>query len=318
MRNSTTSLLFIFLFVASGCSVSSGIQTPDQNTLNATQEADAGGSPMIPTLRQVGTRGWFVLDGPFAEFDPTAPSVEIWTPDGDANAPVIVYAHGGAGYSEEDRARVAMFRRNGFATISFDAYLMNGIDNWRFVIRKVANISKQKMIWGVFNGAVSYAATHDGWDNRNIFLYGTSNGGRVVLYAGSEIENENVRGIISEAPAGSGFALDDYSIPTIIIFGALDTWGGKSNTDFVWTRTYPGSPLISIKDWVDAEQVKGRPVKFIFYENAGHLLFEGPLELVTEHRGKSITFTAYRGAAEGVLDQYERDVMSFVRAKLVQ
>lgn len=257
-----------------------------------------------------------MLDGPFAEFDPAHPAVEVWTPDGDENAPVMVYAHGGAGYREDDRARVAMFRRNGFATISFDAYVMNGFDDWNFVSRRVANIGKQNMIWGVFNGAVDYAATNDDWDNRNIFLYGGSNGARVVLYAGSKIENENIRGIIAEAPAGSGFALGDYEIPTIILFGALDTWAGKSDTDHVWKRTYPDSP-ISIEDWVNGRQEQGRPVKLILYEKAGHSLFEGPLELVTVRRGDAIAFTAHQGAAEGVLDQYEKDVMSFVTGKLV-
>ena len=164
------------------------------------------------------------------------------------------------------------FAATDFATISFDSYVMNGFDDWNFVTRIVANSGKQSMIWGVFKGAVEYAAEYDDWDNRNIFLYGGSNGGRVVLYAGSEIQNGNIRGIISEAPAGSGFTLGDYNIPTIIPFGALDTWAGKSDTDYVWKRTYPNSP-ISIEDWVHAQQAKGRPVKFIFYENAGHLLF---------------------------------------------
>lgn len=238
-------------------------------------------------------------------------------PKGDKKAPILVYAHGGAGYREDDRARVEMFRRNGFATISFDSYVMNGFDDWNFVTRKVANSGKQSMIWGIFKGAVEYAAKSDDWDNRNIFLYGGSNGGRVVLYAGSEIKNGNIRGIISEAPAGSGFALGDYDIPTIIPFGALDTWAGKSDTDYVWKRTYPDSPT-SIEDWVHAQQAKGRPVRFVFYENAGHLLFEGPLEKVTVRRGDSIAFSAYQGADEGVLEQYEHDVIAFAKSHLAQ
>lgn len=290
---------------------------PDQETMGAAQEADAGGSPMLPTLREVGSRGWFVLDGPFAQFDPSHPAVEVWTPDADANAPVMVYAHGGAGYREDDRARVALFRRNGFATVSFDAYVMNGLDNWQFVTRRIANIGKQQMIWGVLKGAVAYAAAKDGWDHRNIFLYGGSNGARVVLHAGSEIGSRSIRGIVAEAPAGSGLALGDLSIPTIIPFGALDTWAGTSDKDFVWTRTYPNSP-ISIQAWVDAQQAKGHPVRFVFYENAGHLLFEGPLERVTVRRGDVIAFTAYQGAAEGVLEQYEEDVMSFVSGQLIE
>ncbi len=307
MRTLHTLGSLVLLFSVCGCS---------------TVSRDSASEPLVdarvtPKLREVGSRGFFVLDGPFAEFDATHPSVEIWMPKGDKKAPIMVYAHGGAGYREDDRARVGMFRRNGFATISFDSYAMNGFDDWDFVTRKVANSGKQSMIWGVFKGAVKYTAENDAWDNRNIFLYGGSNGGRVVLYAGSEIVNHNIRGIIAEAPAGSGFTLGDYDIPTIIPFGALDTWAGKSATDYVWKRTYPDSP-ISIEDWVLAQQAKGRPVKLVFYENAGHSLFEGPLEKVTVRRGDSIAFEAYQGAADGVLEQDEQDVIAFAKSHLAQ
>jgi len=72
----------------------------------------------------------------------------------------------------------------------------------------------------------------------------------------------------SRAPVTFAFLLcslsGDVDIPTIIPFGALDTWAGQSDTDYVWKRTYPDSP-ISIEDWVHAQQAKGRPVKFVFY-----------------------------------------------------
>lgn len=317
MRNLNALLLFILSLLTSGCGTPPGGAESQLPSSRESEEAGPVSSRITPTLREVGSRGFFTLSGPFAEFDPNHPSVEIWTPDSHNNAPVVVYAHGGAGYREDDRARVEMFRRNGFATISFDSYEMNGFDDWQFVTRKVTNSGKQNMIWGVFKGAVEHASKGNDWDNQNIFFYGGSNGGRVILYAGSEIENKNVRGIISEAPAGSGFTLGDYDIPTIIPFGALDTWAGRSDTDYVWKRTYPNSP-VSIEDWVTSQQAKGRPVKFIFYENAGHLLFEGPLELVTVRRGDAIAFTAYQGAAEGVLAQYERDVITFVNNNLAE
>ncbi len=272
--------------------------------------------PAGAVLKAVGSRGWFTTVGPYAEFDPKNALVEIWTPREAPRAPVMVYAHGGAGYREDDRARVEMFRRNGFATISFDAYEMNGLDDWQFVTRRVTNRGKQNMIWSVFKGAVDHAATNNGWDNRNIVLYGGSNGGRVVLFAGSEIANGRIRAIVSEAPAATGFTLGDYNVPTLIPFGKLDNWAGKSETDYVWTRTYPNSP-VSIEDWVTSRQEAGRPVRFVFYENAGHLLFEGPLKEVSVRRGDAIAFTGYQGAGEGVLEQYEQDVISFVNTHLV-
>ena len=306
-------LFLVFILALSGYGGAPSASESGPAGQKEVQQAGSEGSRITPELREVGSRGFFALVGPFAEFDPDHSSVEIWTPGGDKRAPIVVYAHGGAGYREDDRARVEMFRRNGFATISFDSYEMNGFDDWNFVTRKITNGGKQNMIWGVFKGAVEYAADNDGWDNQNIFLYGGSNGGRVVLYAGTEITNKHIRGIISEAPAATGFSLGDLNIPTIIPFGAMDNWAGRSETDYVWKRTYPNSP-VSIEDWVKLLQEKGRPIAFIFYENAGHLLFEGPLKKVTVRRGDAIAFTAYEGAGEGVLEQYERDVITFVNA----
>ncbi len=204
-----------------------------------------------------------------------------------------------------------MIRQNGFATISFDSYEMNGLD-WNFVTRRVTNNGKQNLIWGVFEGALKYALKENKkWDVNNIFLYGASNGGRTVLYAGSEFPFKNIRGIISEAPAATGYALGDLNIPAIILFGAMDNWAGKSETDYVWTRTYPNSP-ISVEDWLKSQQEKSHPIKFIFYENAGHLLFEGPLEKVTVKRGDKIAFTAYQGASDEALKRYENDVITFI------
>lgn len=304
-------VLLVSLSLAAG-SPAPGAAAPQPDTTARADAANALPANTIPTLRAVGSRGFFDLDGPFAAFDPKHPSVEIWVPKGNRRAPVVVYAHGGAGFREDDRARVEMFRRNGFATISFDSYEMNGFSDWNFVTRRVANNGKQAMIWGVFEGAVAFAANSDRWDARNIFLYGTSNGGRAVLHAGAAIDNHNIRGIIAEAPAGSGFTLQDYDTPTILLFGALDTWAGQSDTDYVWTRTYPDSP-VSIEAWVKTEQARARPVQFIFYENAGHLMFDGPLQRVTIPRGDAVSFTAYQGAGDGVLQRYERDVIAFAR-----
>ena len=267
-------------------------------------------------LVEVGSRGWLTTRGPFAVFDPDHASVQVWVPKDNSEAPVIVYAHGGAGYREDDQARVEMMRRNGFATISFDAYEMNKLEDWEFINRRVTNSGKQNLIWGVFKGAVEYAFRGDQWDNRNVFFYGGSNGGRVILYAGSEFSDSRVRGIIAEAPAATGFELGDYDTPTIVSFGALDNWAGKTKTDFVWNRTYPSSPT-SIKAWVDSQRAADRPIDLIFYENAGHLLFDGPLEEVTIMRGDKIAFTAYKGAADGVLELYEEDIQKFIAANRV-
>ncbi|MGH8223495.1 MAG: alpha/beta hydrolase family protein, partial [Woeseiaceae bacterium] len=161
-------LFFVMVHSGSGCSTAPRGLESDPIVSSEARCNGPADSKITPALREVGSRGFFVLDGPFAEFEPSHSSVEIWMPKGDKKAPILVYAHGGAGYREDDRARVEMFRRNGFATISFDSYVMNGFDDWNFVTRKVANSGKQSMIWGIFKGAVEYAAKSDDWDNRNI------------------------------------------------------------------------------------------------------------------------------------------------------
>lgn len=108
-----------------------------------------------------------------------------------------------------------MLRREGYATISFDSYEMNGFD-WEFVTSKVINAGKQNMIWGVLKGALQHAANGDGWDNQNIFLYGASNGARVVLHGATEFEDLPIRGVIAEAPSANGYPIGDIRIPTII------------------------------------------------------------------------------------------------------
>ncbi len=272
-------------------------------------------APVLPTLRPVGNRGFYALSGEFAEFNVDDPTVEVWTPEGRPDAPIVVYAHGGGGYQDDDRARVEMFRRNGFATISFDSYLMNGFTDWEFVARRITNGGKQEMIWNVFRGALDHAKSGGAWDHRAIVLYGGSNGGRVVLRAGAELADAAAKAIVAEAPAASGYELGHVTVPTLIPFGALDTWAGRSDTDYVWRRTYPTSP-VSLEAWVEGQQHAGHPVRFIFYEDAGHLLFAGPLREVTVQRGEAVAFTSYEGAGPGVLEQYERDVIGFVREAL--
>ena len=76
--------------------------------------------------------------------------------------------------------------------------------------------------------------------------------------------------------------------------------------------------ILHCKHFVKSLQEIGRPIQLVFYENAGHLLFEGPLKKVSVRRGDAIAFTAYEGAGEGVLEQYERDAFAFVNRHLAQ
>ena len=88
-----------------------------------------------------------------------------------------------------------MYRNQGFATISFDAFEMNDFDDWRWVNRKIASNSKQRMIFSVLEGAFQYTLKKIDWDTEKIYLYGQSNGGRVVVAAQKQLTPlQNIKG----------------------------------------------------------------------------------------------------------------------------
>ena len=96
--------------------------------------------------------------------------------------------------------------------------------------------------------AYDYVLRRSDWDTERIFLYGASNGGRVVLCIPSLVKEPfRIRGILSEAPASTGCSLpDDLDIPTRILYGEEDDWGNSPNVptlSFEW-----GNP--SMQAWV--------------------------------------------------------------------
>jgi dienelactone hydrolase len=248
-------------------------------------------------------------------FSPTDPLVQIHSPDTGAKPPVLIYAHGGSGFLSSDRKRVAMFRHRGFATISFDAYKMNGLDP-REVNRHYSNYHKQSLTLNVAKGAYEYALTRKDWDARNIFLYGQSNGGRVAITLPRFVSDaSHIRGILAEGMSSSGLPSQDLKIPTRLYYGKQDTWGGDSP---MWIRTRHNP--VSVEDWVAECRKTGTDVELDLYENAGHSFhYHGGFMKKTSERGRSgFSFTAHLGAYGSVIIQYEKDVFEFVDSRLVQ
>ena len=138
-----------------------------------------------------------------------------------------------------------------------------------------------------------------------------------MLHGASKLTTDKIKGVISEAPAAAGRKLGDLKVPTIIAHGKMDNWGGRFGTDYIWKRTFPFSP-ISVEKWVQSLQENERPIRFIFYKNAGHSFHSGSLERVSQVRVGGASFTAYLGAVEGVVAQYERDVFAFVKENMAR
>ena len=210
---------------------------------------------------------YFVKKGTEAKFESDHAEVNIWTPENVKKPPVMIYFHGGAGYRDDDKVRVSTFRQNGFATISFDAFIMNGQDDWKWVNRNVTNIGKQMMVNGVAKGAYEYALTRKDWDTKNIFVYGQSNGARVALMLPSVVSDpSHIRGVLAEGMPTIGLPYKDAIVPTRLYYGKKDTWGGRHDEDFMWSRVWRITK-VSVEDWVSEQD---EDVKMVFYANARH------------------------------------------------
>jgi len=84
-----------------------------------------------------------------------------------------------------------------------------------------------------------------------------------------KVKNDtNTKKIVTHGDQSPGYVAGNYSINQTIVNQYEET---------------------NIKKWRQLAEhwypKKGRPIKFLFYENAGHLLFEGPLKKVTIRRG---------------------------------
>ena len=215
-----------------------------------------------PDTEPVGVRNLLKIVGPVAQFEFDNSSTYIWSPDNMISPPIMIYAHGGSGYRNSDQVRVSIFRNKGFATISFDAYEANGFYDWKWVNRKLSNKSKQKMIFSILSGAYGYALKRRDWDTKNIFLFGHSNGGRVVVAVQSAFKSiDNIRGIIAEGMATGGMPLSKCLIPTFLAYGERDNWGSFRVDRRMYERPqkfiagFPNSTkLPSIQSWAKTQK----------------------------------------------------------------
>ena len=160
--------------------------------------------------------------------------------------------------------------------------------------------------------AYDYVLQRSDWDSERIFLYGQSNGGRAVLCFPSLIkEPSRIKGILSEAPAGTGCPLpDDLEIPTRIFYGEEDNWGNSPYIpNLIFERGNPPLPT-----WVKGMRKRGRDIELMFYEVAGHSFHSGMLRTYKKCFSTGRCSTGNLGASSKAVNLYERDVKAFIDA----
>lgn len=251
--------------------------------------------------------GFHRVDGPLAEFDPCHGSVQLSLPGLFADRladkpPLMIIIHGGNGPGSAEHEMVRRMNARGVATLLYDAYAMNGFQyrGTALFLTGTSNESRQRMIFKVSLGAYAWAKQQPQIDASRIVIHGLSNGGSVALNMAALVQPEHVRAVFAEGPSPTGIGMPDtIKVPLKLVFGKLDNYGGKTDDDWMYTRTdpcafnrpstlaaagtatrcnalsAPGAMTISPQAWGESLQAQGQPIEFWFYDDAAHGLLAG-------------------------------------------
>ena len=253
-----------------------------------------------PQMKKAG--GPSTVIGKVSKFDPCHSSVNFKTPP-TKSSPLIILLHGGGG-AKDVAAIDQAFLDMGMATLSFDAFKMNGFEKTPFI----TNWSRQRMIWSISLGAYKWALKQSHYPVGDVYIYGISNGATVTANLAGSIKPEIIKGFIAEGTSNGGAGMGLPNIlknPLLMVFGELDNlatpiakrrWnhpspcrfsglsksmpkGTAENCNFV---NAPDGMSITIDDW--AKQVtkigKGK-LDFKFIKGGAHCIMCEPLNIQT-------------------------------------
>lgn len=282
---------------------------------------------------------FFTVQGQLAGFDPCNPHVKFRLPDGVNLPPLMISVHGGGGVKDV-LGSDAEFYRQGFATLAFDAYEMNGFSGRSslFWARQVTNESRQRMLLTTAWAAVQWAMARADIDTRRIYLFGISNGAAVVANLAAMVDPTHVKGIIAEGITPIGLGLPaDIRVPLMLAFGKLDNFGSPRAEVMRWMLTgscrlnirfvlsppgtsencsgdsLPGHNTPTPLEWAGSLQGKSQPIEMAFFDEMAHNAFFGPLSLQTARWGNGEVLHSSLGANDAARKQFMRAMMDFLR-----
>ena len=284
-----------------------------------------------------GSGGFYVITGDLAHFDPCHRAVSFRKPSAVQNPPLVIMLHGGAGLTNSTTSLATELRRQGFATLTFDAYRMNGFNrDPMFWNTRVNPAPKQHMLFKIALGAYEWALTRTDIDTNSIYFYGISNGATVVLNLAAITSPEHVRGVFAEGAPSVGLGLPDtLVVPVRLIYGKLDNHSGRHESDWMWLRSSEcflhkphdlspqgtahwchiprnfNSVAISPLDWSNRQKDSGADLEVWFYEDGAHDFFYGPIDrgmLVINERFNRF---AWVGASRATQRSMISDIVNF-------
>ena len=287
------------------------------------------------------------VEGPLADFDPCHRSVQLSMPSIFAKKragkpPVIIIAHGGGGVGGYERDFAKLMNQNGFATLLYDAFEMNGLRSGsELVLYQMRNSARQRMIYKATTGAFQWVLKNDKLDADKIFLQGLSNGGSVAINMAASTDGKNLKGVIAEGSpaAGIGFP-NDINVPLLMIYGSADVYGGTSANDFMHLRGnaclqneyYELAPkgfsevchMYSNKSnlmptpvsWYEKIKSKGGDIKLELVDGGGHGMMFDNFSASVRPLGGGRSYYMSRGASADTRKRLEKLVIDFFESKL--
>jgi dienelactone hydrolase len=210
-----------------------------------------------------------------AGFDSKSAQVFIHKPKSQKASPVLLYIHGGGGFTPGEQKVPELFRSFGFATVAFDAFRLNKIGGLssQELSTKLSLTGKQQMLTPVAGQALDWILKQDWADQDRIYIYGHSNGARVALAMAGQVKPNNVRMIFADAPAHCCVTLPGaLNVPVKLLFGDKDNYGGTGPNDLLYERRNPMTGD-SIKQWSQKQLASGK-LEIKFYDG-GHGQFLG-------------------------------------------
>lgn len=306
----------------------------------------AAGQPVISCLPQekgalelVALRpGYFTVSGRMGGFDPCDDRVKFRLPEGRSKAPLMISVHGGGGINDVLMSDEAFFR-SGMATLTFDAYAMQGLTGRSslFWARSVTNEARQRMIYTTALAAYRWAIQRTDVDTSRIYLFGISNGAAVVANLAGAVDPLHVKGIIAEGITPIGLGLpDEIKVPVQLVFGKLDDFGNADPNGNRWTLTgdcranvrFPSVPAGSSQycnensargtripdalEWTTAVQKRGGHIEVVYIDDMAHNAYFGPLSRRTATWGNGQTLGASLGATDAAREEFFKLMTDFI------
>lgn len=304
--------------------------------------------PFSPENTKVVDAGFLkTVEGALSEFDPCHRSVQLGMPSAFAKKrsdkpPVVIIAHGGGGVGGYEREFAKLMNRNGFATLLYDAFEMNGLKSESdLVLYQMRNSARQRMILKATLGAYQWVLKNDKVDASKVFVQGLSNGGSVAINMAAATDGKNLKGVIAEGAPAAGIGFPNaIHVPLLLIYGSADVYGGNYPDDFMHLRgnvcaqneRYELAPpgfaescnlysnstnlMPAPMKWFEQIKSKGGDIQFELVQGGGHgMMFDNFASSVRQLAGGRVMYTS-RGASNEARGQLEKLVISFIESKL--